>query len=354
MGYVGEQSKGAICAVDSLAFCMINLTWSSLLLTLALVVTGIFLKSNSSLNDAYGSRVVPHWEGLVTTGVIVAFPGIFLSNYAVKRHNKFWLLVYGFLLFVVLLYHSYFALLLSGLSKPNFSFQDIYECVSYVAVDRPHNISDKCVDYYRDENTMGVYNMWVKRFIQSKEQDTDMLTWGVSMQKAGRCCGFGRPGACWRDRTMPTDLFPDYILPTLHFMFYTPYAIRAETNDFFIRWSECGEKDQWYPATSGEMACIKDIQDNDDDEFYMGGCEYDLPIAGCDGTPGLDGCSWYLMTTLVGTLEIFWTAMVVYILFDLLLLFVTVLYFLKRKDAEVLPIIYIISIPRRCRCPSTR
>eukprot|EP00940_MAST-03C_sp_MAST-3C-sp2_P003436 g3436.t1 len=318
--------------------CLINITWAALSFSVALICTGIALLLNETLYDAYGNQLISHWEGLVLTGIIIAVPGLCCSNYAIKRHNKFWLLMYGVLLFSLLAYHSYLALFIAGYAKLDYSYDEIEECLSYVPPDESYNMSDTCLEYYRNENTESIYKLWVSRFIRSKEQDTDMLTWGVSLQRAGDCCGFNKPGVCNQDRTMPTDIFSDYISPTLHFQFYTPHAFRGENNETFLGWSHCGAKPDWYPATSGELECAKDLRDNPDQPYYMGGCPYDLPIGGCDAVEGKKGCSWYIAIQLVETLEMFWTAMIVYISVDLLLILLILVYFLKRKDAEVLPI----------------
>ena len=55
-------------------------------------------------------------------------------------------------------------------------------------------------------------------------------------------------------------------------------------------------------------------------------------------TEGLPGCSWFLATKIVESLESYWLAIVVYIGIDCVVLFLSFVLFMKRKDADVVPV----------------
>jgi len=331
------QKVSKVCAVDTLSTWILLITFFSSLLAFALIITGVVLYHEDDLRLAFGESLHAHYQGLIATGVLLILPGMCCGHYSAKRHNKFVMALYISMIFTFVLYHASFAIYLTVLVNETFSEQTNEPCVSFTPNTEIYNYSDTCSSFYESERSQGYYKLWVTRFTQGKDMDTDKTAWLASIQRSGQCCGFGKPGACRKVRVLPTDIVEGYVTPTFHYKYYAPNPMYDENNTF-IGWSECGRKDEWYPATSGDNACEKTFQETQGGTYISGGCTYDLPIAGCDVLEGLNGCALYIDAYLSVRLNAYKVTMTVYIMVELFLMILFTCYCTKRKDAQILPV----------------
>ena len=285
---------------------------------LALIVTGIVFYFEDDLRLAFSETRTTHYKGLIATGILLILPGMLCGHYAAKRHNKFIMFLYLSMLFVFVLYHGSFAIHLTVLVSENFPRRRGSPCVSFIPSTEIYNYSDTCSSFYNGKRSLGYYNLWVTRFTQGKDMNTDKTAWLASIQRAGQCCGFGKPGACRKDRVMPTDIVEGYVTPTYHYQYYSPHPIYDE-NDTFVGWDECGRKQEWYPATSGDNECENTFQETQGGAYLGGGCVYDLPIAGCNVLEGLDGCALYIDDYMTIKLDAYKVTMTAFIMVELFL-----------------------------------
>lgn len=206
---------------------------------------------------------------------------------------------------------------------------------------------DACRKYFADDTRGRLYDYWLHKAQQS-DKDPAVRSVMISRQKVGSyggpCCGFGRPQHCNVNRTL---------VPPSKKWFDTKWASREQNKA-----SSCGgyrpaqnvfqPNERWYPPTK---RC--NMQPASKGGLLFGeGCAFDIPI-GDSCTGGADmlgfvtnaeaggsrkGCAYKVQAYLRGE-----QTTVANILFGLLytqflLILTTLLYFLKRKYRDKIPV----------------
>ena len=167
---------------------------------------GIVLTITDEWSQAFGSVVKEAGGGFVFLSLFMC-PIACVGSYGSRNHNKFALLMYigicGLSIFLMLLFGG--LILQPTLREWDYQFQ--LTCLSTLTSgfsnetlddDQPNFDASRCQEYFNSEMYAGFKLVWYS-YYQSSMDDTSYKQRLLELQKAGQCCGLGRPLGCVPD-----------------------------------------------------------------------------------------------------------------------------------------------------------
>ena len=279
--------------------------------------SGYNFMSNPQLLRAYGS-------GFGFTGFILLLFGLFTLlvsfpwSYAVRRHNRFLLLVLFFADVGITVVLFGVASGLKTYGTPLFDKSLQRDCLKQ----KPdYHTPNQCADFYNSDRTAGYRLFWEGFFSDRSAQNVALAS--VLIEGPGQCCGFFGPLNCVPN----TKPFPSYL---------EPYGIET---DLMSQRVMCGPVSPYYPATD---TCVSysNILVNPP---IVGGCYYDMGLGPCvNNVPERYsiGCASMIEDYLSQQVlpQSYVIAGMVFL--NIISAYVSFTMFIKRKEEDVLPELY--------------
>lgn len=303
-----------MCTLDNIKLAVVAVVAVRVIMGLLLLIIGGIYGTNPAIVQGYGSVMVEYGAGIAMLGVtalLTTYPMFF----AIKRHNRFVLLVVIILDLIILTQQISVGLNCVALTVQEFSTGLQEDCLKH----KPAFYSpEECQVYWRSTRTAGFRVVWAAYFTNVNDPVNYQVLSDFEQQNG--CCGFGPPMSCQND----TRPFP------------SQYPIDSLRTSFQKQRVVCGEVSGYYRS---QVNCL-DYSDPNSIPPVVGGCQYDMGASTCrkeDVSDSTRGCALAVevyLADLVGPTSIMTIGSSI---ITLLNMFVNIVMFLKRKEYDVFP-----------------
>jgi len=304
-----------MCAVETLKLMINILVALKLGIGIYLCIAGGYLASELRLQMGYSVWFIGAGTGII----ILALMSMFISGvqmYAVKRHNRFLLVVCFLIDTVVLISLLATSNNVSSFMVPEFPKDLQQDCL----LNEPQKYSHtECKKFYEADRTAGFRLVWELLFSERADPLRYQILTTIQLTDSG-CCGFFQPMKC----TNNTSPFPG------------GKTISNIESQFIGQRVTCGPYPGFYPQ---QQNCLH-YYDYAHIPPIIGGCIYDLGIGDCLDTPYAStsaGCASVMEDYMGSLISSHVTGIAMSSLMNLVCMLISCCMWWKRKEEDVFP-----------------